>query len=132
MKLNTLAFVTLLASGSAFAADTKAPAKPAVAAKPAGAPTAKAQVLKFEAKEENGKKIWLPLTSTAKVGEPVTLEIHNSLTAPHGFKIDGYVEPQVIGANETKTVTFTPAKKGALKVECHLHPPHVGATINVQ
>ena len=129
IQLTTALALSLgLGSATSFAADAKAPAAKSAAATPA----LKAQVLKFEGKEENGKKLWLPATSTVKVNEPVTVEIHNSMTAPHGFKIAGYVDPQVIGAGETKTVTFTPTKKGDLKVECQLHPAHVGATIKVQ
>lgn len=97
------------------------------------APAIKAvSVIKFDAKELNGAKVWLPKNSTAKVGEPVTLEVHNSLPAPHGFKIEGYVPETAIGAGETKSFTFTPKNKGVLKVTCHLHPAHVGAEINVQ
>jgi plastocyanin len=91
-----------------------------------------ATVIKFDAKEVKGAKVWLPAESTAKVGEPVTLEVHNSLEAPHGFKIEGYVPETAVGAGETKTFTFTPKEKGVLKVTCHLHPAHVGAEIKVQ
>lgn len=89
-------------------------------------------IIKFDAKEVNGAKVWLPKDSTAKAGEPVTLEVHNSLTAPHGFKIDGYVPETTVGAGETKSFTFTPKSKGVLKVTCHLHPAHVGAEITVK
>lgn len=91
-----------------------------------------ATVIKFDAKEVKGAKVWLPAESTAKVGEPVTLEVHNSLEAPHGFKIEGYVPETAVGAGETKTFTFTPKEKGVLKVTCHLHPAHVGAEIKAQ
>ena len=108
------------------------PASNAAAATPT-APTIKAAtIIKFDAKEVNGAKVWLPKDSTAKVGEPITLEVHNSLAAPHGFKIDGYVPATDIGAGETKSFTFTPKAKGVLKVMCHLHPAHVGAEIKVQ
>jgi len=92
----------------------------------------KAEVIKFEAKEVNGAKVWLPKEWTAKAGKPLTVEAHNSLTAPHGFKIEGYVKDQTIGAGETKSFTFTPKESGTLKVTCHLHPAHVGAEIKVQ
>jgi len=109
----------------------KAAAKPSTSVQ--ATPTAKpAAIIKFDAKEVNGAKVWLPKDSTAKVGEPVTLEVHNSLAAPHGFKIDGYVPATDIGAGETKSFTFTPKAKGVLKVMCHLHPAHVGAEIKVQ
>jgi len=116
-------------------APAKTPAKPATKTTSATqtAPTIEAAtIIKFDAKEVNGAKVWLPKDSTAKVGEPVTLEVHNSLAAPHGFKIDGYVPATDIGAGETKSFTFTPKAKGVLKVMCHLHPAHVGAEIKVQ
>lgn len=113
----------------------KAATKPATKASPTtqAAPAIKAAtIIKFDAKELNGAKVWLPKDSTAKVGEPVTLEVHNSLEAPHGFKIEGYVPETAIGAGETKSFTFTPKQAGVLKVTCHLHPAHVGAEIKVQ
>jgi FtsP/CotA-like multicopper oxidase with cupredoxin domain len=116
-------------------APAKTPAKPATKTTSATqtAPTIKAAtIIKFDAKEVNGAKVWLPKESTAKAGEAVTLEIHNSLEAPHGFKIEGYVPETTIGAGETKSFTFTPKAKGVLKVMCHLHPAHVGAEIKVQ
>jgi plastocyanin len=116
-------------------APAKTSAKPAsnTAAATPTAPTIKAAtIIKFDAKEVNGAKVWLPKDSTAKVGEPITLEVHNSLAAPHGFKIDGYIPATDIGAGETKSFTFTPKAKGVLKVMCHLHPAHVGAEIKVQ
>ena len=116
-------------------APAKTPAKPATKASPTTqtVPAIKAAtIIKFDAKEINGAKVWLPKDSTAKAGEAVTLEIHNSLEAPHGFKIDGYVPETTIGAGETKSFTFTPKAKGVLKVVCHLHPAHVGAEIKVQ
>lgn len=116
-------------------APTKASRKATTKATPSTqtAPAIKAvTVIKFDAKELNGAKVWLPKSSTAKVGEPVTLEVHNSLEAPHGFKIEGYVPETAIGAGETKSFTFTPKSKGVLNVKCHLHPAHIGAEINVQ
>ena len=108
--------VALVGFGTvALAADTKNPT-----------------VIKFDAKEVDGKKVWLPKESKATAGESLTIEVHNSLTAPHGFNIDGYVKEQTIGANETKTFTFTPKSKGPLKISCQLHPAHVPAQINVE
>jgi hypothetical protein len=91
-----------------------------------------ANVIKLDVKEVDGKKIWSPAAATTKVNEPVTVEAHNSLSAPHGLKIEGFVPETVIGAGETKSFTFTPTKKGDLKVHCHLHPAHVDSVIKVQ
>lgn len=94
--------------------------------------SAAAHVIKLDVKEVDGKKIWSPAAATTKVNEPVTVEAHNSLAAPHGLKIEGFVPETVIGAGETKSFTFTPKKKGDLKVHCHLHPAHVDSVIKVQ
>lgn len=129
--------------GTKPAKSSTAPTKTATqpAAKPQTKPATSTQttpqitaatVIKFDDKEVKGAKVWLPKESTAKVGEPVTLEVHNSLEAPHGFKIEGYVPETAVGAGETKTFTITPKEKGVLKVTCHLHPAHVGAEIKVQ
>ncbi len=94
--------------------------------------TASSHTIKLDVKEVDGKKIWSPAAATTKVNQPVTVEAHNSLAAPHGIKIEGFVPETVIGAGETKTFTFTPTKKGDLKVHCHLHPAHVDSVIKVQ
>jgi plastocyanin len=86
----------------------------------------------FEAKLEDGKKVWSPSEIKIESGNPVELKAHNSLPEPHGFTIAGYIEPQTIGAGETKTFTITPKKSEDLKVACHLHPAHVPATLKVK
>lgn len=86
----------------------------------------------FEAKLEDGKKVWSPSEIKIESGKPVELKVHNSLPEPHGFTIAGYIEPHTIGAGETKTFTITPKKSEDLKVACHLHPAHVPATLKVK
>jgi len=89
------------------------------------------KVISFEAKLENGKKIWAPAEIKIESGKLVELKVHNSLPEPHGFTIAGYIEPQTIGAGETRTFAITPRKSEDLKVACHLHPAHVPATLKV-
>jgi plastocyanin len=123
MKFNKLAFTvllvmipfTLITTNPTFASEAK-----------------KAPVIRFEAKEVNGAKVWTPANATAKVGQLVTLEVTNTLSAPHGFKIDGYVADQTILPGKTQTFTITPKEKGTLKVYCQLHPAHVAANIKVE
>ncbi len=91
-----------------------------------------AQVVSFEAKLEGGKKIWAPAEIKIESGKTVELKVHNALPEPHGFTIAGYIEPQTIGAGETRTFTVTPKKSEDLKVSCHLHPAHVPATLKVK
>lgn len=85
----------------------------------------------FEAKLENGKKIWAPAETKVVAGQTLTIKVHNSLKEPHGFEIKGYLKPQTIGANETKTFTITPKETGEMTVSCHLHPAHVPAKMHV-
>lgn len=87
--------------------------------------------ISFEAKMVAGKKIWSPAETKVTAGMPVTLKVHNTLPEPHGFEIKGYIKPQTIGANETKTFSITPKKSGELIVSCHLHPAHVPAKMHV-
>ncbi|MEY4631186.1 MAG: Cupredoxin-like domain [Pseudomonadota bacterium] len=91
-----------------------------------------ATTVDFTAKLEGGKKIWAPAEVKVEPGKEVTLKVTNTLTEPHGFEIAGHVQPQVIGAGETKTYKITPKTDGSLKVSCHLHPAHVPATIKVE
>lgn len=93
--------------------------------------TQKIQVIEFEARLEGGKKIWAPAELKIEPGKTVELKVHNALPEPHGFTIAGHVEPQTIGAGETKTFRISPEKSEDLKVSCHLHPAHVPATLKV-
>ena len=88
--------------------------------------------LALEVRLEGGKKIWSPAETKVESGKPLEITAHNSLGEPHGFTIPGYIEPQTIGAGETKTFTITPKKSGDLKILCHLHPAHVPATLKIK
>ena len=88
--------------------------------------------LALEVKLEGGKKIWSPAETQVEAGKPLEITAHNSLGEPHGFTIPGYIEPQTIGAGETKTFTIIPKKSGDLKISCHLHPAHVPATLKIK
>ena len=90
------------------------------------------ETVAFEARMESGKKIWAPAETKVEAGKQLEITAHNSLPEPHGFTIAGYIEPQTIGAGETKTFTLTPKKSGDLKVSCQLHPAHVPATLKVK
>lgn len=115
-------FTALLGWGGAMA-------EPAPKASTAAA---KHQKVTFEAKLVNGKKTWLP--GDVKVGEGTEVEatIKNNLSEPHGFAIDGMVEPMVVNAGETKSVKFVAKGKGHHEVRCQLHPAHIGASLTVQ
>ena len=88
--------------------------------------------LALDVKLEGGKKIWWPAETKVEAGKPLEITAHNSLGEPHGLTIPGYLEPQTIGAGETKKFTITPKNDGDLKVSCHLHPAHVPATLKIK
>ena len=80
---------------------------------------------------KDGKKTWLPVEIKANTGEMVQLVLVNTLDAPHGFEIPGFLKPQVVEANKTMKVKFKAAKAGTFDFKCHLHPAHVGGKIIV-
>lgn len=88
--------------------------------------------LALDVKLEGGKKIWWPAETKVEAGKPLEITAHNSLGEPHGLTIPGYLEPQTIGAGETKKFMITPKKGGEIKVSCHLHPAHVPATLKIK
>lgn len=80
----------------------------------------------------DGKKTWVPSEVKVHPGAKVELTLVNTLPDPHGFNAAGMADKVVVGANETKTVTFTAGKAGETKFNCQLHPAHVGGKIVVR
>ena len=89
------------------------------------------QKLTFTNKLVDGKKTWLPADSKLKWQGKIEVTLINELDEPHGFAAAGLLEPVVVGAKETKTVSAD-AKKGDYRFHCQLHPAHVGGTIKVE
>jgi plastocyanin len=128
-SFSALALSTLMIGMAGVASAADAPSAVQAPA-PAGQ---EVQHLVFKNEMVNGKKTWLPATATAKAGEKLEITLVNTLKDPHGFRASGLVaEPQVIGGGQTKTVVVDAPKAGTYKVDCQLHPAHVGATITVQ
>ena len=110
----------------AYSADAKAPAK-AEAAKPAAV-----QHVTLTNKLVDGKKTWLPADIKVKAGQPVELELVNTLPDPHGFNLPGLAPNVVVPGNSKTTVKFTATKKETIKYTCQLHPAHVGGSVVVE
>ena len=56
-----------------------------------------------------------PMTLTAKVGQPVTVNLKNAGVLEHSFVIDALnVKLEHVQAGQTATVTFTPTMAGTL------------------
>ena len=81
---------------------------------------------------KDGKKTWLPTNIKTAQGETVTLELVNTLDAPHGFQIDDLKITKVVPANSSTTVTFKTETVGTMNYKCQLHPAHVGGKIIVE
>ena len=71
--------------------------------------------------DAQGVQIWTPTTIVAKKGDTVTLMLNNSLREEHGYEIEGVGVKEVVGANQTKTVSFKATKAGIFPIKCQLH-----------
>ena len=80
----------------------------------------------------DGKKTWLPADIKVKAGQPVELELVNTLPDPHGFNLPGLAPNVVVPGNSKTTVKFTATKKETIKYTCQLHPAHVGGSVVVE
>ena len=126
MKRILLAVATLsIGAANLNAAEKKLPAK--------SEPAAVAGTnLEFRAELVDGKKHWLPAEMTSAAGKH-KLVLKNTLPEPHGFAIEGVLkEAVVVPANQSITVEVDFPKNGNYAVTCHLHPAHVGASIQVK
>jgi uncharacterized cupredoxin-like copper-binding protein len=66
-------------------------------------------------------------TLTAKVGQPVTVNIQNTGALEHSFVIDQFsVKLEHIQAGQTSTITFTPTTAGTYEFYCDV-PGHKDA-----
>jgi len=73
--------------------------------------------------DAQGVQLWTPTTIIAKKGDTVTLMLNNSLREEHGYEIEGVGVKEVVGANQTKTVSFKATKAGIFPIKCQLHKP---------
>lgn len=103
------------------------------------ADAAKVEKVTFTNHLENTKKVWTTSAPHVKAGK-VEMTLTNTLDDPHGFTLvttsaDGktqttVVEPLIVNAHETKTVTLD-VKEGSYDFKCQMHPAHVGGHLVV-
>jgi hypothetical protein len=123
-KLIAAAIVSVVGF-SLHASEKKAPAKTEKSAESVSS-------LEFRVELVDGKKHWLPADMTSTAGKH-KLVLKNTLAEPHGFAIDGVLkEAIVVPANQSVTVDVEFPKSGNYAVTCHMHPAHVGASIQVK
>ena len=68
-----------------------------------------------------------PMTLTAKVGQPVTINLQNAGALEHSFVIEQLnVKLEHVQAGQTATVTFTPTVAGTYQFYCNV-PGHKDA-----
>ena len=65
--------------------------------------------------------IYAPAALTARAGQPLTISITNSDTAPHTFTIDGVVDSGRIEGAGRGSAQFTPSQAGTLSFYCTIH-----------
>jgi len=70
-----------------------------------------------------GVQVWVPSSITAKKGDTVTLILHNNLREEHGYEIEAVGVKEVVGAHQSKTVSFKATKAGIFPIKCQLHKP---------
>ena len=79
--------------------------------------TAAPQVVNLKA----GDLMFDPMTLTARVGQPVTVNFQNGGALEHSFIIDKLnVKLEHVQAGQTATVTFTPAAAGTYEFYCNV------------
>ena len=79
-----------------------------------------------------GKNIFLPSTVVLTSGGGRSLSFYNTTDAPHGMKIPGLGIEVVLPPGEEYVVQLPELAAGNVyEMQCHLHPPHRGASIVV-
>jgi nitrosocyanin len=71
--------------------------------------------------DAQGIQVWTPTSIFAKKGDMVTLMLTNNLREEHGYEIEAVGVKEVVGANQTKTVSFKVTKAGIFPIKCQLH-----------
>ncbi len=68
-----------------------------------------------------GVQAWMPESIVVKKGDTVTLILENHLLEEHGYEIEAVGVKEVIGAHQTKKVSFKADKAGIFPIKCQLH-----------
>ena len=79
-----------------------------------------------------GKNVYIPGTIVVTAGKAQTLSIHNTTDTPHGMSIPALGIAEILQPGEEHVLTLPKLEGGhVFDVQCHLHPPHRGATLVV-
>ena len=76
-------------------------------------------------------KVWSPESVFARKGDTVTLKLINKHDKEHGYEIAALGIKEVVGPNQSKTVSFIATNAGIFRIRCHLHEPHVAGQLVV-
>ncbi len=78
-----------------------------------------------------GKNVFIPSTVVLTAGEGRSLSFYNTTEIPHGFTIPALGVETVLPSQEEYVVELPALEPGVYALQCHLHPPHRGATLLV-
>lgn len=79
-----------------------------------------------------GKNVFLPGTVVLTAGTGRSLSLFNTTGEPHGFAIPALGVQEVLPAGEEFAVELPDLEAGRIyEIQCHLHPPHRGASLVV-
>ena len=79
-----------------------------------------------------GKNVFIPSTIVLTAGAGRTLSVFNTTDQPHGFAIPGLGVEVVLQPGQEQTVQLPTLEAHRIyAINCHLHPPHRGATLMV-
>jgi hypothetical protein len=79
-----------------------------------------------------GKNIFIPSTVVVTSGSGRSLSIFNTVDQPHGFSIPSLGIEVVLPPGEEYVLELPTLEGGQIHaINCHLHPPHRGASLVV-
>ncbi len=79
-----------------------------------------------------GKNVYIPGTIVLSEGEGRVLSFFNTTDTPHGMTIEGLGIQEILPPGKEHPVALPELEGGNVyPINCHLHPPHRGATLVV-
>ena len=82
--------------------------------------------------ESGGKNFFVPSTIVLTSGSGRKLSLFNTTAAPHGFQIPSLGVEVILPPGVETPLELPPLEAGHIyAINCHLHPPHRGASLVV-
>jgi heme/copper-type cytochrome/quinol oxidase subunit 2 len=79
-----------------------------------------------------GKNFFVPSTIVVTAGSGRRLSLYNTTDAPHGFQIPSLGVELILQPGVETPLDLPPLEAGHIyAINCHLHPPHRGASLVV-